>query len=235
MTSDEIDAALALAERTRGTLPTTTPVSRSVAALKSVLSVNQQDLERRMAAKLARAGTDERARNERVQAIEARRKAIRAAIESRRIEPKLLRALKAYQTPCALFLGPTGCGKTSAAAWIIAAHACYVVRSRDLATASRRHGLGDGYPPEVERARERGLCVIDDVGAEGSDVAPLQDILDHRYWRGYPTIVTTGLTDMGLRGHLGAAHYRRIVDQHVLRNDGSEFPVLIVDCHEEGS
>jgi DNA replication protein DnaC len=234
MTSDEIDAALALAQAAPATAPQATPARMVVDALKSSIGVTQQDLARRMAAKLARVETDERARDNRMQAIEATRQEIRAGIECRNIEPKLLRAVKAHQTPCALLLGPTGCGKTSVAAWLTAASACHVVRSRDLATAFRRHGLGEGYPPEVERARDRRLCVIDDVGSEGSEVATLQDILDHRYWQGYPTIVTTGLTDSGLRAHLGASHYRRIVDQHVLRADGSEFPVLIVDCHEEG-
>jgi DNA replication protein DnaC len=238
MTREELDAALALtlATAAAGTeaRPPTTPTRMTVDALKSSVGVTLVDLERRMTIKLARAERDEQARSEQAKAAEASRRAIRATIEPR-IEAKLLAALRAHRTPCALLLGPTGCGKTSAAHWIMVGHVCNLIRSRDLATASRRHGLGEGYPPEVERAREGLLCVIDDVGSEGSEVATLQDILDHRYSRGFPTIVTTGLTMTELRSHLGAAHYRRIIDQHVPRNDGTEFPVLIVDCHEGGS
>ena len=236
MRSADIDAALALTagepvtEQAASTSATpSTPSTASTAVSERLMA----DALRSSAGVPSRAERDARQRSERALAIAAKQRLIRAAIERRNIEPKLLAAVQRHQTPCALLLGPTGCGKTSTALWIMAAHACHLVRSRDLATASRRHGLGDGYPPEVERARARGLCVIDDVGSEGSDVATLQDVLDHRYGRGYPTIVTTGLTDAGLRAHLGAAHYRRIVDQHVLRPDGSEFPVLIVDCHEE--
>jgi DNA replication protein DnaC len=236
MKAEEIEAALALrAVADADAAAARTPARMVVDALKSSIGVTQRDLERRMAAKLARAERDGQAQDDRATALRAKQAAGRAAIERRPIEPKLLAAVKAYPTPCALFLGPTGCGKTSAASWIMAAHACHMVRSRDLASASRRHGLGEGYPPEVEQARARGLLVIDDVGSEGGDVATLQDILDHRYSRGYPTIVTTGLTDEGLQKHLGAAHYRRIVDQHVLRPDGTEFPVLVVDCHEGGA
>ena len=212
MTREEIDMALAtaLAAPTIDYHPP--PATGRPATLKALPGVN---------------GTERRE-----DAIRARQSAERALL-SPRIEPKLRAALKAHPTPCALFLGPTGCGKTSAARWVMVAHPCHMVRARDLATAARRHGLGEGYPPEVERSRERGLLVIDDVGSEGTDVAALQDILDHRYSRGYPTLVTTGLTDLGLRAHLGAPYYRRIVDQHVPRGDGTEFRVLIVDCHEK--
>jgi DNA replication protein DnaC len=237
MTVEELDAALKLIPPEDAlaplSVPAPTPTRMVVEALKSSLGVTTEDLERRMVAKQNKATWAERIRDDRASAIEAKRTATREALEPR-IEPRLLAAIKKHNTPCALFLGPTGCGKTSAARWIMAAHACHLVRARDLATAARRHGLGEGYPPEVEEARERGLLVIDDVGSEGSDVSALQDILDHRYSRCYPTVVTTGLTASGLKALLGVAHYRRIVEQHVLRKDGTELPVLIVDCHEQG-
>lgn len=155
----------------------------------------------------------------------------RVALEHR-IAAKMLAALKKHRTPCALLLGPTGCGKTTAAQWMTTGTVSNFLRARDLATATKRHGLGDGRPPEVETAREHMLLVIDDVGSEGSDVAALQDALDYRYSRQLPTIVTSGLTESELSALLGPAYYRRIVDQHVPRKDGEEFPVLIVDCHE---
>jgi DNA replication protein DnaC len=243
MTTEELEAALALLPPEGATAPlsapalpaTPAPTRMVVEALKATLEVTTDDLARRMAAKLARADRDAQEHDDRERALLAKRQAMRLAFEPR-IDRRLLNAVKAHQTPCALFLGPTGCGKTSAALWVVAAHPYHLVRSRDLASAARRHGLGEGYPPEVEEARARGLLILDDVGAEGSDVATLQDILDHRYSRCYPTIVTTGLTDLALQSHLGAAHYRRILEQHVPRTDGSgtELPVLIVDCHEQG-
>jgi hypothetical protein len=230
MTREELDAALAARDAATApgatrTAPATTPAPMTVNALVTSQAVTEDGLERRMAT-LARAEAAERTRGDRARAAEAQR----AGIELRPMHPKLRAALE-HRTLCALFLGPTGCGKTSAAEWIMVGRRCHLVRSRDLASASRRHGLGDGYPPEVERAREPRLVVIDDVGSEGPDVTTLQDVLDHRYGLGYPTIVTTGLTVTELRAHLGAAYYRRIVDQHVLKSDGTEFRVLIVDCH----
>lgn len=172
----------------------------------------------------------------------------RAALEPR-ICVRLLNAIQGRPTPCALLLGPSGAGKTSAAHWMLAGLRPLVqsaltgletdnprwlsrgpvehMRARDLASSSRRHGLGDGFAPEVMRARGASVLSIDDIGSEGSEVAALQDVLDWRYEQGLPTIATSGLTKDQLLAHLGAAYLRRIVDQHVLRKDGAKFPVLI--------
>lgn len=104
------------------------------------------------------------------------------------------------------------------------------MRARDLASANRRHGLGEGFAPEVQRARNASVLAVDDVGSEGADVTALQDVLDWRYELGLPTIVTAGFTREQMTEHLGAAYVRRIVDQHVLRKDGSEYPVLIAEA-----
>jgi DNA replication protein DnaC len=143
-------------------------------------------------------------------------------------------ALRGAQTPCALFLGPTGCGKTSAALYLtaLAESRTRFVRARDLSNADRRHPLGQGVPPEIERAQWATYLVIDDVGSEGSDLGAIQDVLDLRYSSGSAVIVTTGLTMPELTAHIGGAYVRRIVDQHVRRADGGEFPVLVVDCHD---
>lgn len=131
-------------------------------------------------------------------------------------------------TLSAVLMGPTGCGKTTAAALLVlrsappGLHWCYAT---DLAMADRYHKLGDGEPPAIERARSATALVIDDIGAESS--AALWTILNHRYHEGLPTIATTGLTRDELTAAIGAAAVRRLRDQHA----GHE--VLIVDCHAE--
>lgn len=146
---------------------------------------------------------------------------------SKRIDPKLLAACKATPTVSAVLLGPTGCGKTTAAKLLglLAQRPLTWLRAFDLGQCERRHGLGDGEPPEITTGRKADHLVLDDVGNE-RDTGPLSDVLDYRYSRGLPTIVTTGLTKTGLRDHIGAAFVRRIVEQH------AGCPVLVVDCHE---
>lgn len=228
MTSDDIDKALAVTVAAPRTEFASAPIRTTMVVSKTQpSSVQEQQWLSANESVMAEAGLY----GQRGAALRSKQESERLTLEPR-IAPKLLAALRTHRTPCALFLGPTGCGKTSAARWVMAAHSCHLIRARDLASSSKRHGLGDGYPPEIERCRERGVLVIDDVGSEGSEVAALQDVLDHRYSRCYPTLVTSGLTVGELQHHLGVAYYRRIVDQHVLRNDGTEFPVLVVDCHE---
>lgn len=149
----------------------------------------------------------------------------RRPLESR-ISPELMVALRRTRTCCALLIGPTGCGKTSGAGWIMGDFGGRLIRATDLATAYKRYPLGEGLPTEVEVACSRQVIVLDDVGAE-RDVTTIQEVLDHRYSRGYPTVVTSGLTHEELIAHLGMAYYRRIIDQHV-RN----WPVLIASGFE---
>lgn len=163
-----------------------------------------------------------------------------------RICPRMLADVSAAKSPCALLLGPTGCGKTSAAKWMLVPIRAWldsprpetlpawarssvvaVIRARDLASASKRHGLGEGFPPEILNARVAGVLCVDDVGSEGNEVTALQDVLDYRYENGKPTVVTSGLTLAELESHIGKAYLRRILDQHVQRRDGAEYPVIV--------
>ena len=139
---------------------------------------------------------------------------LRAPLEPR-IQSDLLGRLRAEESPSALLLGPTGCGKTSAALWLIARvrKSARFVTSAELTNAEREHRLGDGPPPLVDRCRTAGYLVLDDVGFEREPFA-VQDLLNVRYQLSLPTIVTTGLTMRELRDRFGAAYVRRIAEQH---------------------
>lgn len=145
---------------------------------------------------------------------------------SERLPEAMANALAGKATLSAVLMGPTGCGKTTAAALLVlrsappSLHWCYAT---DLAVADRYHRLGDGEPPAIQQAKTARALVLDDIGAESS--AALWTVLNHRYHEGLPTIATTGLTREELTHAIGAAAVRRLRDQHA----GSE--VLLVDCH----
>lgn len=145
-----------------------------------------------------------------------------------RMVPKLKRAVSERPTASALFSGPTGCGKSSAAMvmrFLLKEPEDWVwMRAAVLGASEKRHGLGSGPPPEVEKCIRARFLVIDDVGNE-RDTAPLAEVLDERYLRALPTIVTTGLTKEGLVTHIGAPFVRRITEQF------AGHKVLVVDCH----
>lgn len=164
---------------------------------------------------------------------EALRRDANKALLWERLGQKLRDSLSGRVSPCALLLGPTGCGKTSAARYLALCTAGVTrhLRARDLALAERRHPIGSGLSPEMSTARNATQLVIDDVGSEGSDVAALQDVLDMRYAAGLAVTVTTGLTMSELTNHIGSAYVRRIVDQHVLSEGDQKWPVLVIDCH----
>lgn len=152
-----------------------------------------------------------------------------------RLHQKLLASLRVRHTPCALFLGPTGCGKTSAAQWLRAGISGEWFNARELAGCERHHKLGEGSPPQLERACKAPVLYLDDLGTEDSrDIGVLQHVLERRYASSLATVTTTGLTKALLTERYGAATARRLVEQHVLRRDGTEWPVLVVDLHEGG-
>lgn len=155
---------------------------------------------------------------------------------------RLLGKLREARAVAAVLSGPTGCGKTTAAAVLVwraladfessegerceCATDLVWTTAIDLAVAERRHALGQGEPELLAKARRCGLLVLDDLGLE--EPAAVFPILSARYDECRATIVTTGLplTKLGLTKHLGAAGVRRVVEQHV------ETAVLVADCHD---
>lgn len=144
-----------------------------------------------------------------------------------RLPGPMTKAIGDTATLGAVLLGPTGCGKTTAAGLLALRcapselHWCYAT---DLAMADRYHKLGAGEPEAIQTARKAKALVLDDIGVESSSA--LWTILNHRYHEGLPTIATSGLTRDELTSAIGAAAVRRLRDQHA----GHE--VLIVDLHE---
>lgn len=150
-----------------------------------------------------------------------------------RTDRRIMDAIQGQRSPCVLILGPTGIGKTSAMRWLQLRHRGTWIGARDLASCERRHALGEGEPPEITRACSREILYLDDLGTEdGRDIAVLKHVIDRRYANSYPTVVTTGLTKTMLTERYEAPTVRRLLEQHVRRRDGSEYPVLVVDCHE---
>ncbi len=140
----------------------------------------------------------------------------------------------------ALFLAPSGFGKTTAAGALMrraineyaqslgerfseVRRLCWTTAS-ELAQAERRHPLGEGRPPIVMQAISASALVLDDIGLEGNPAAVVE-IITTRYDRCLPIIATTGLTRKQLTDHLSAAGVRKLREQH------AGFPVLILDGH----
>lgn len=175
----------------------------------------------------------QRAREEARERHREELRAKRAKLERRPIHPRLLQQLRATQTPCALLLGPTGTGKTTAMDWIALRWRGHFAHAREIASAERRHGLGEGYPQALQRARETPVLYLDDVGAEEPrDLGTLQELIDYRYRHGLAIVATAGFSISDLNERLGKPYVRRLVDQHVRRFDDSEWPVLIVNLFQ---
>lgn len=219
MTAEEIDAKLA-------TLPEhVVPAPQKPAGERGPAPIYQIS-----EATLNRIPTATVPRPRRPQPDRARTIAAARAEFDARIDKRILAKLRATPTPCVLLLGPTGIGKTSALHWLRCEFGGAMFHARELGSCERRHGLGDGYPPELDRIRHEAMVCIDDVGAEDPrDLAMIQEAIETRYRNGQAMAVTSGLTKAELLKHLGAAYARRLLEQHVMRRGGDEWPVLLVD------
>jgi DNA replication protein DnaC len=139
-----------------------------------------------------------------------------------------------------LVLGPSGVGKTAAAAFLVrrlseaAVESCARAASSEtpeldfaarilwttgaaLIVARREHALGVGEPPALWRAKTASLLVLDELGHESGAADPvLLEVIDHRYAQRSPTIVTSGLTRIEFVARYGDALFRRLTEHGVL-------------------
>lgn len=116
--------------------------------------------------------------------------------------------------------GNVGCGKTFAAhVWLLDALGGkperWRVRDIRFATATwfaRTSRYGQG---KFEDLGKPGRLVLDDLGVEYADenksfLVDLDELLDMRWSNGYPTLVTTNLTDTNFQARYGARLYDRM-------------------------
>jgi DNA replication protein DnaC len=146
----------------------------------------------------------------------------------------------------AVLLGSTGKGKTSSVIGAIrrmrlAAEEQVIARPRveperhqtlhtlarlewysgsQVALARKQSPLGTGEAKVVKNAIQASLLVVDEVGFEPFDGA-LFDVVDGRYMRQRPTIVTTGLTVDAFKTKYGDALWRRLTERGAVLEDFS--------------
>jgi hypothetical protein len=119
-----------------------------------------------------------------------------------------------------LFIGPSGSGKTSLACALLreweARHAprcAMFVNAWTLSTARVDHGFAHGEPPEVHRAKNASLLLIDDLGSEPrTTMNAVPEVIFHRSERGGPTWVTTWLSSEALAERYGDGTARRLFE-----------------------
>lgn len=154
-----------------------------------------------------------------------------------RVDPRIVDAVQQWEPlrdGGLVLVGPTGCGKsTSVFARIrqLARKELLFVDSTDdpfayrpqylprdprwiseSALASARHYSRLGSEPEMLRdATGAGLLVIDEVGHAGAEQTMLE-IMNARYERRRPTVITSGFSISTLASRLGAACVRRMVN-----------------------
>jgi DNA replication protein DnaC len=119
-----------------------------------------------------------------------------------------------------LFVGPSGSGKTSLACALLRAWEQADPRRRGafvpawrLGVVRAQHGLGNGEPPEVERALSTRLLVLDDLGSERNTATnAVPDVLFERAYAGRPTWVTTWMTPEQVSQRYGDGIARRLYE-----------------------
>lgn len=170
---------------------------------------------RRTAAEAAARGAEEWRRTvPKTWATTATDDALRAAVH-----PRLWAWSQDPAISSAVLSGPTGVGKSTAAA--VALRSVLATgwggsigwhTARELAHAARAWPLGEGEAPLLRRARHVGILVVDDLGLE-RDPAELIDVVHARYEASAPTWVTTGLSLAALETRYGDAVVRRLTER----------------------
>jgi DNA replication protein DnaC len=87
----------------------------------------------------------------------------------------------------------------------------------DIGRALSQHRLGTGDEPElVSRAVAASILVIDELGPEPARFAgEIFDIIDRRYTKNLPTVVTSGLTVPDFLARYGDAMFRRLTEKGI--------------------
>lgn len=131
--------------------------------------------------------------------------------------PTYLDAVNAWSGESLLFTGPTGSGKTAAALAILYRFAesrrfGYAwIDGMDLARSMRLWPLGEGEPPIVKECSVADVLVIDDPDW-GNDDETTRTVLNRRYERKLPTILTSGNSMKQLVQRYGDAVMRRALE-----------------------
>jgi DNA replication protein DnaC len=162
-----------------------------------------------------------------------------------RVSKKFQAFAKSYAgNVSAVLLGPTGRGKTSAALAavkrikataesvaienptaelqrIFGLHQIAKMRwhsGSQIALARKQHALGKGEAELITDAIQASLLVIDEVGFEPLDGA-LFDVVDGRYMRQKPTVITSGLAPEAFKAKYGDALWRRLTERGAIVED----------------
>lgn len=149
---------------------------------------------------------------------------------------KLHYELRAWSGESLLVLGPTGAGKTALCLALClreakSSRSVVWCSGRSLLQSQRRHPLGQGDPPEYERARDARLLVVDDPDWERQRDADqlFAELCADRYRESRPMLVTSGATLEEFTARYGSAVLRRI--QESSRDSAGKATGRVVDCH----
>jgi hypothetical protein len=127
-----------------------------------------------------------------------------------------------------LLLGPTGCGKSTAGAFVLRrllgigvqrggarwklAKGIQWFHALDLERARLEHPLGRGDAPELVQACAASVLVLDDAGQD-KDPRAVAEVIVARYDRDLPTVLTSNLGLDGLVSHYGEAPARKLLER----------------------
>lgn len=152
------------------------------------------------------------------------------ALRGRISDPRLFEVATTWEWGSLSYLlaGPTGLGKTTAAAFLVRrlvaksaraggfdwelAKRIRWAKANELSRARQTHPFNQGEPPKVLDAMNASLLVLDDLGWD-SETPVIRDVLNHRYEAvRAPTIVTTGHAPEDVLARYGDAVTRQMFE-----------------------